>query len=158
MKTCSFEGCGLNHLAKGFCNGHYQQNVRGVELVPLRKTAQPGLSAEDYLDFWLDKSGDCWNWTGGKTNDGYGKTYSSGNRLMAHRLSYETYVGEIPSGMTVHHKCANRACCNPDHLELATQRDNMAEMFARKALNARIAELEARVAELEAQVQKAEEN
>ena len=156
MKICSFKDCGRKHRSKGLCNGHYLQRLRGVELVPLRKAAQSGLSAEDYLNFWLDKSGDCWNWTGAKNADGYGQARFRGKSLYAHRFAYETWVGTIPTGMTVHHKCANRSCCNPEHLELATARDNMAEMFERKALNARIAELEARVEELEAQVQKAE--
>jgi len=131
--------------------------MSGVELVPVRKSAQVGKSAEYYLDFWIDKSGDCWNWTGHKFK-GYGRIGFRGKRLLAHRLAYETWVGSIPKEMSVHHKCANRLCCNPDHLELATQRDNMAEMFARKAYEARIAELEARVAELESQVQKAGAN
>ena len=56
--------------------------------------------------------------------------------------------------MTVHHKCANRACCNPEHLELATNRENVAEMFARKAYEARIAELEEEVAALKAKYER----
>jgi hypothetical protein len=134
------------------------QNVRGVELVPIRKSAQKGLSAEDYLDFWLDKSGDCWNWTGAKTAEVYGQAWFRGKSILAHRFAYETLVGPITEGSVVHHKCANRSCCNPDHLELTTHHDNLAEMFARRAYEARIAELEARVAELESQVQKAGAN
>jgi hypothetical protein len=157
MNTCLFDGCGRKHCARGLCSAHYKQRSRGSELRRLRKTSQEGLSAEDYLDFWIDKSADCWNWTGAKDR-GYGKAWFSGKSLLAHRFAYETFVGPITEGSVVHHKCANTLCCNPDHLQLTTHHDNLAEMFARKALNARIAELEARVAELEEQVQKAEAN
>jgi len=42
--------------------------------------------------------------------------------ISAHRMYYEYYKGEIPYGMVVHHKCRNKACVNPDHLELMTDR------------------------------------
>lgn len=35
MKSCTFEGCGLPHVARGLCNGHYSQRSRGVDLKPL---------------------------------------------------------------------------------------------------------------------------
>ena len=37
---------------------------------------------------------------------------------MAHIIAWEHTNGEIPEGMEVNHKCSNRACFNPDHLEL----------------------------------------
>ena len=39
--------------------------------------------------------------------------------------------GEIPKGLLVMHKCDTRACCNPDHLQLGTQKDNMADCAAK---------------------------
>lgn len=86
----------------------------------------------------IDPETGCWQWLGARQKEGYGTvTFAVPGRrtsTTAHRLFYEALVGPIPTGHTVHHKCANPSCVNPEHLETATQRANMAEMYARKAL------------------------
>lgn len=80
--------------------------------------------------FWarVDKSGDCWEWTGPRHQQGYGLV---GHRSRkAHRVSYELANGPIPDGMLVRHLCHNPPCVRPDHLTLGTQKDNMADMYA----------------------------
>ncbi len=52
--------------------------------------------------------------------------------VLAHRFAYSTKFGPIPSGMSVLHRCDNRPCCNPDHLFLGTQADNVADMMHKK--------------------------
>lgn len=44
---------------------------------------------------------------------------------LVHRLAYEAYVGPIPTGLHVLHKCDVRSCCNPHHLFVGTAKDNM---------------------------------
>lgn len=66
----------------------------------------------------------CWRWTGCKTRKNYGRFHYAGKTRWSHRLSYAMFVGPIPEGMTVDHKCFNAWCCNPDHLQLLTYHDN----------------------------------
>lgn len=42
-----------------------------------------------------------------------------------HRTSYEVFRGPIPVGLVIDHLCRNRLCCNPDHLEAVTFRENI---------------------------------
>jgi len=71
----------------------------------------------------------CIEWQGTIDKYGYGKVSHrdlAPNKVyrLAHRVSYELYKGEIPEGLLVRHMCNNRKCCNPDHLEVGTAKDN----------------------------------
>lgn len=68
----------------------------------------------------------CWEWQRSRAGKGYGQI-SVGNQKQdyAHRVSYSLYHGPIPEGYVVRHKCDNPCCCNPDHLEVGSQKDNM---------------------------------
>lgn len=72
----------------------------------------------------VDRSGECHEWNGSKTNGGHGR-FKSSDHFLAHRAAWELANGPIPDGMQVLHKCDNPGCCNPDHLFTGTQADNM---------------------------------
>lgn len=57
--------------------------------------------------------------------EGYGVFMVDKRRILAHRFSYQHYVGPIPPGMDVDHRCRNRACVNPSHLRTATRSQNL---------------------------------
>lgn len=69
----------------------------------------------------VDDETGCWIWQGPVIHNGYGKR----GYTTAHRAYYLHYVGEIEPGLVVDHLCRNRLCCNPDHLEAVTQRENL---------------------------------
>jgi len=79
--------------------------------------------------FWekVDRSGDCWAWTGSTDKNGYGQVYdhSIKNRRTASRVAWELTRGAIPSKVSVLHRCDNPSCVRPTHLFVGDQRANM---------------------------------
>jgi hypothetical protein len=68
----------------------------------------------------------CWLWIGNVNFKGYGQIGIGANSMRAtHRVAYESFIGPIPGGLQVLHKCDVPACCNPDHLWLGTHQDNI---------------------------------
>lgn len=59
----------------------------------------------------------CWEWLGGYDDKGYGRGGKVAGERLAHRASFALVHGEIPAGHHIHHRCRNKACINPEHLE-----------------------------------------
>lgn len=77
-----------------------------------------------FLGRFITAPNGCWEWQHTLSRDGYGQMSVDGRNRMAHRISYELYVGAIPRGLTLDHLCRNRRCVRPSHLEAVTQREN----------------------------------
>jgi len=71
----------------------------------------------------------CWIWVGSRRPNGYGQHWLNGKNLSAHRASYLLFVGEIPAGVCVCHRCDTKVCVNPAHLFLGTYQDNTDDMI-----------------------------
>ena len=76
------------------------------------------------------EDGACLLWTASRDQRGYGYLWApSRGRVKAHRLSYLMFVGPIPEGFGVLHRCDVPSCVRPEHLFVGTQRDNMMDAF-----------------------------
>jgi len=77
----------------------------------------------------VEYSDECWNWVGARNTSrgqkAYGQISVNDKRIPAHRWSYEYFREAIPKGMFVCHFCNNKACVNPFHLYLATNKQNI---------------------------------
>jgi hypothetical protein len=74
----------------------------------------------------------CYFWMGRLDPDGYGRVnigyFGDANRktsVLAHRAAYEHFIGAIPFGLEIDHKCRIRCCVNPEHLECVTHQVNI---------------------------------
>ena len=82
--------------------------------------------------FWKNVSPEpntgCWIWTGGLNDHGYARiTHKSKGKsftVLISPWSYKRFVGPIPSGHNIRHKCLIRCCVNPDHLTTGTHSQN----------------------------------
>jgi hypothetical protein len=94
--------------------------------------ASQGLSPTFPKRFWtkVQKMDGCWLWTSSALQDGYGaiKTGVNNKIIRSNRAAWIITNGPIPNGLWILHNCPNgdnRACCNPDHLWIGTQQQNI---------------------------------
>ena len=75
----------------------------------------------------------CWPYIGKRCHkDGYGYPKRKQKSILAHRWSYEHHYGVILTPTTVvRHICDNPICCNPLHLLIGSQADNVQDMMER---------------------------
>lgn len=124
-RICAIDGCGKGHYGRGWCKKHYQRWFHHGDPLGGKFELLRGVPVEKRFWHKVDKSGDCWLWTAVKHRKGYGQFGNGQKIVQAHRFSYELANGPIPDGMQVDHRCHNRACVNPAHLRLATNKQNI---------------------------------
>jgi hypothetical protein len=125
-QPCSVTGCEVIEWARGYCRTHYSRwATHGDPLadVPVRSRK---LTATERLFLSVDCNGPlpigeptlgmCWTWVGKCNRKGYGIA-RGGN---AHVIAYRLLVGPVPVGRQLHHRCFNKRCVRPDHLETLT--------------------------------------
>lgn len=84
--------------------------------------------------FWrkvfIKDENECWEWQG-HIDHGYGRSHLDGIKDYAHRVAYRLTYGNIPTGLIVAHKCDNKICVNPNHLEAVSFSKNNSDAFTR---------------------------
>lgn len=102
-----------------------------------------------FKESYTENENGCWVWSKSKDGRGYGMFQAEKINWKAHRYSYAFYIGPIPDGHFVCHKCDNPSCVNPDHLFIATHKLNMKDMvskgrhsFGSKQVNSKLNELD----------------
>lgn len=80
--------------------------------------------ARDRFFSKVNKTDSCWLWTSAKHRNGYGCFTMNKKDNSAHRLSWLLAGHTIPEGHLIRHKCRNRHCVNPEHLETGTYKEN----------------------------------
>lgn len=155
MKLCSIENCVRPEFRTKWtlCTRHYRRfNTYGSVEPRSLSDAYRERNLRVFLSL-VEQSCNvvegCWEHaTANKSNTGYTKVNIDGqsnslHRFVAAAVHYEFSIKGMPA---VHHSCANRACANPAHLQLVTQRENTAEMLERRFYLKQIDDLKAALA------------
>lgn len=76
--------------------------------------------------FWsqVEKTRNCWQWSGTPNCSGYGRLTVNGQRVLAHRFSWKIHGRGDLDGKELDHRCLNRLCVNPAHLRIVTRKQN----------------------------------
>lgn len=112
------------------CGVTFRAKIAKPQRFCSRACADPNRTMTPIEDrFWakVDRTGECWVWTGYRDPNGYGRI-SRGNGIppiLASRLSWLLHHGTLPDDLYVCHHCDNPSCVRPDHLFLGDQKANM---------------------------------
>ncbi len=125
-RICQRPGCGKSFSVPPSTLKHR------ITIYCSRACAQPTGEEAEKERFWakVDKSGECWLWTGGTDSKGYGSIMINSRIIGTHVFSWELHNGrKVPKEMDVCHNCPGpdgdqKACCNPAHLWIGTRAEH----------------------------------
>jgi hypothetical protein len=123
------------------CNTHAAPNHRpelaGATAVAKSKPTST-FTPKEVQEFWSKvevpfQPSCCWTLRGYHDPNGYAYFLQK----VAHRVSFELLIGDIPADMVIDHLCRNPSCINPDHMEVITNGLNVLRGYGSPARNKR---------------------
>lgn len=84
-----------------------------------------------------DTTTGCWVFTGLLSIGRYGTLKDRGKTLYVHRWLYEERYGLLLPGFELDHLCKNPPCCNIEHLQIVTHRENLMRSSSPSGVHAR---------------------
>lgn len=111
-----------------------QVNISAASLAQIRRPAYK--SAIERILATIEKNHNgCWIWKRKLNHAGYGQIRDCGRYVGTHRVTYQHFKGPIPEGLHIDHLCRTPACCNPEHLEAVTCKENLRRGIGVNAIN-----------------------
>jgi hypothetical protein len=86
------------------------------------------ITLQRFTEKILNKENGCWLFTSCVGKNGYARFKLNKRLRLAHRVSYEHFVGGIPDGFHLHHTCECKACVNPRHLNPVSPRQHIVHL------------------------------
>jgi hypothetical protein len=126
-RICIVDACDRDYYSRGYCNRHYLKLKRYGDATanPPSRVLETATEANARFDASIQVADSgCWEWIRTRNREGYGHFAYNYQTIRAHRWSYERAYGPVPDGLVVGHKCDNKPCVNPDHLEAITVQQN----------------------------------
>ena len=111
--------------------GIYERTKKHLKILARARLFQvhTRISARDKFEKYVIRKNGCWGWRGAKDSYGYGSFFADNKLRRSNQWAYLLFVGEIPDGVCVCHKCNNPECTNPEHLYLATKVQNIKDAW-----------------------------
>lgn len=134
---CKVKECGRKHRTADYCGMHYQRFLKhGDAYTVLCGYKGPSFKYRNMRErfdnsFEMVTESGCWIWNGYLNSSGYGGITWNNKSFTMHRYSYEQFIGPIPKGACVLHRCDTPACVNPGHLFLGSNIDNQKDKIAK---------------------------
>lgn len=132
MHPCAVKNCPKKRLALGFCSKHYRafRLYGDPEVRALQQ--HHGLTLVERYWAYTKKAEGCWEWSGYRDQNGYGRLHLGARPVLAHRVAWEIFRHPLTPDQHVCHRCDNPPCVRPEHLFLGDHADNMADKMKKK--------------------------
>ena len=127
---CNNTGCSLRRKKCGTClECEYPGRLK--KLITIKTVVRPSPEQRFWGRVKKGSSSECWTWMGSRSPKGYGMVTFRGKVSRAHRVAFMLDAEQDIQGLSICHHCDNPLCCNPKHLFLGTNLDNVQDKVAK---------------------------